>query len=408
MADTGFDEEQLRYDLINVTGKELKNIAKETATKIQHQLGHIDESSTSFEQVKQNLNIIENAVKQIDTTFSMVASDANNNSERLSKVSQAMGKLEHDFEAISSLVKVINSIADQTNLLALNATIEAARAGESGKGFAVVANEVKELSKTTKNANEDIQSTLEQITKSIRGLSQNLQQTNDAIHQSLNNVGQSQENISTITQQTSFFGSIIQNSIKDFQNLSNQTMTMNAQVSELSTIGETFTYLLEMMNVHGLFKGAGNPIDRLAPMVAQSDFLDNKRFSNLSEKEIVLREDDVLISATDARGIITFANSKFYQIAEYEYGSLLGKPHNIIRHPDMPKTAFADLWAVIEGGHLWQGIVKNRSRTGKYYWVKAMVFPCYQNRKITGFISIRRKPSLQEVQMALDAYKKLP
>jgi PAS domain S-box-containing protein len=407
MAETGFNEEQLRFDLINVTGKELKNVAKDTAMRIQQQLGHIDESSHSFEQVKSNLSIIENAVREIDSTFGLIANDANNNSTRLTEVSDAMGQLEHDFEAISGLVKVINSIADQTNLLALNATIEAARAGESGKGFAVVANEVKELSKTTKSANEDIQNTLVQITASIHGLSEKLKQTSEAIHNSLENVSSSKNNISTITQQTSSFGSIIQNSISDFQNLTSHTLHMNTQVSELSTIGETFTYLLTMMNVHGLFKGAGNPIDRLAPLVADSDFFDGSRFTK-AEGETVLKDDDVLISATDEKGIITFANHKFYEIAEYEHGSLIGKPHNIIRHPDMPKTAFADLWAIIEGGNLWQGIVKNMAKSGKIYWVKAMVFPCYQGGKIIGYISVRKKPSAEEVSMAKEAYKKLP
>ena len=407
MSETGFNEEQLRFGLIDVTGKELKNVAKDTALRIQEQLGHIDKSSQSFERVKSNLNVIENAVNQIDSTFGLIANDANNNSTRLTEVSDAMGKLENDFEAISSLVKVINSIADQTNLLALNATIEAARAGESGKGFAVVANEVKELSKTTKSANEDIQHTLVQITNSIHGLSDKLKQTSVAIHESLTNVSSSKENISTITQQTSSFGDIITNSINDFQNLTSHTLQMNTQVSELSTIGETFTYLLTMMNVQGLFKGAGNPIERLAPLVADSDFYDGSRFSKM-EQETVLAEKDVLISATDEKGIITFANHRFYQIAEYENGSLIGKPHNIIRDPDMPKTAFADLWSIIEAGNLWMGIVKNKSRTGKIYWVKAIVFPCYQGGKIIGYISVRKKPTIQEVNMAKEAYKKLP
>ena len=129
MSETGFNEEQLRFDLIHVTGKELKSIAVDTTTTIQQQLGHIDASSKSFEQVKSNLNIIENAVQQIDSTFGMIAIDATHNSTRLMQVTDAMEKLENDFDSISKLVKVINSIADQTNLLALNATIEAARAG---------------------------------------------------------------------------------------------------------------------------------------------------------------------------------------------------------------------------------------------------------------------------------------
>jgi len=70
------------------------------------------------------------------------------------------------------------------------------------------------------------------------------------------------------------------------------------------------------------------------------------------------------VIATDASGCITFANTKFYELAEYEVGELMGKPHNVIRHPDMPITAFADVWKVVESGHLWEGIVKNRTKMG--------------------------------------------
>jgi PAS domain S-box-containing protein len=318
-----------------------------------------------------------------------------------------MGKLEGDFEAIAGLVKVINSIADQTNLLALNATIEAARAGESGKGFAVVANEVKELSKTTKTANEDIQSTLKIISSSIQELSLSLSETKEAIENSLKNVSHSKESFTTITSQTSQFGNVIQQNINDFQSLASHTYNMNTQVTELSTIGETFTNLLEMMNIHGLFEGAGNPIDRLAGLVCESEFSDLSRFTKI-EEEVSLKKDDVLISATDKEGRITFANTKFYELAEYEFGELLGKPHNVIRHPDMPKTAFADLWKIVESGHLWQGIVKNKTKFGKFYWVKAMVFPCYKNAQIVGFISVRKCPTKEEIHDAKEAYKKLP
>lgn len=408
MANSGFNEEQLRFDLINITGKELKNVAKDTAGKISGQLKNIEDSSQSFEKVQNNLSVIENAVMQIDSTFNLIARDAGNNSVRLIEVTDAMGTLEDNFEAISNLVKTINSIADQTNLLALNATIEAARAGESGKGFSVVANEVKELSKTTKIANENIQTTLIKITNSIQALSEQLKLTSAAIKESLTNIETSKENITTINKQTTSFGGVIKNSINDFQKLSESTLGMNTQVSELSTIGDTFTYLLEMMNVKGLFLGAGNPLHRLEPLLKDSQFFDGKRFANFSEKETVLKDDDILISATNEKGIITFANNKFYEVAGYSYGSLLNKPHNIIRHPDMPKTAFADLWTIIKGGDLWMGIVKNRTATGGFYWVKAIVFPCYQGGKITGYISVRKKPSLEEVEMAKDAYKRLP
>jgi PAS domain S-box-containing protein len=408
MSETGFNNEQIRYDLINISGKELRKVASSTANRITRQLESIHNCSDSFSSVKEQLLIVENAMRDMESTFGFMGNDATQNAARLNEVCQAMYQLEGNFESISKLVKTINSIADQTNLLALNATIEAARAGEMGKGFAVVASEVKELSRTTKVANENIQKTISLITDSIKNLSGSLETTKSAIDQTLGNIEGSKQSIRTITSQTYQFGQTIQNNVKAFELLSDQSEVVSEQVQELSVIGDSFANLLEMMNVQGLFQGAPNPIERLAPLLEKSDFNDKTRFKESTINEIVLAEDDVLISATDCKGRITFANSKFYEIAEYQRGELLNKPHNIIRHPDMPKTAFADLWSIISSGNLWVGIVQNRSRTGKYYWVKALVFPCYKNSEIIGYISIRKKPTVHEIMSARKAYCLLP
>ena len=407
MAETGFNDEQLRYDLINITGKELRKVSRDTTVKITKQLTGILDCSKSFSSVKDQLSNVDLSMRKMESTFGTMSSDANENDRRVNQVCNAMAGLEQNFESISQLVKTINSIADQTNLLALNATIEAARAGESGKGFAVVANEVKDLSRTTKLANENIQKTINLITESIRELSSSLALTRDSISQTLKNIDGSRQNIRSISNQTIEFGNTIQNNLKAFEVLAGQSAEVDDQVKELSVIGDSFINLLEMMNVQGLFQGAPNPIDRLSPMVAGSTFADNNRFKSKAG-EVLLADDDVLISATDIKGRINFANSKFYEIAGYAAGELLNKPHNIIRHEDMPKTAFKDLWDVIESGNLWCGIVKNKTKAGGFYWVKALVFPCYVHGKISGFISVRRKPNLMEVQMAQEAYRKLP
>lgn len=405
---TGFNENALRFDLIKTTGIELEKVSADTTHKIQKQLENIDSSAKSFEVVKNNLRIIEGAVKSIDSTFTMVNHDAKANSERLHEVGMAMKMLETNFQSITRLIKSIHTIADQTNLLALNATIEAARAGDAGKGFAVVANEVKELSRVTKNANEDVQKTLLQISDSIKTLSDKLVQTGETIASSLTNVENSRSNIDSIISETNQFKNIIESNIEQFHDLTENSQQMDTQVKELGTIGSTFNFLLEMMNVHGLFEEAPNPLLRLAPLVAESKFYDAKRFQLDPSKETKLGPTDILISATDTKGNITFANHKFYEIAEYPFGELLGKPHNIIRHPDMPRLAFQDLWDIIKGGHLWCGIVMNRSRTGKHYWVKAMVFPCYKQGNIIGYISVRRMPSREEIEGAKEAYRKVP
>lgn len=224
---------------------------------------------------------------------------------------------------------------------------------------------------------------------------------------SLETVGSTQEKVTNIDHQTSMFHRIVYKSLGNFQLLDKYSGAMENDVSELNTIGKTLSYLSELMKHQGVFEKSLDPLDRLGPVVEASTFNDAERFTK-SEETYCLKEDDILISATDTRGVITFANGMFYEIAQYEQGSLIGKPHNIIRHPDMPKTAFADLWNVIQAGKQWQGYVLNRGRLGRVYWVKATVFPCYENGKCTGYLSIRCKPSQAAIETAIGAYRLVP
>jgi aerotaxis receptor len=127
---------------------------------------------------------------------------------------------------------------------------------------------------------------------------------------------------------------------------------------------------------------------------------------SLTGKENHFAEEDmVLISKTDLNGKIIYANSAFEKISDYNKGELIGKPHSIIRHPDMPRSAFYDLWQTIQKGLPWRGYVKNRSKTGNYYWVDANVAPIFNKGNITGYISVRRRVSEQEKQIAEKLYQ---
>jgi len=399
-----FEPLALQNELIEGAGKELNNIAKSSEESIGKQLRAIKQSISDFNFILGKIDDVSKNANEVHRSMDAVVSETRGCADQLSEVINQMSILEDQFVSIDDLLKTINSIADQTNLLALNATIEAARAGESGKGFAVVATEVKELSKTTKRANENIQKTLVQIGTSIDNLSSSVKASNQNMVDTMKIVENTKTSVVNIHSQTDEFQKSIHSSLSSFVELDDSSQKVENEVGELKTIGETFTFLLELMDVQGLLNKSTDPLTRLLPIVENSTFKDENRFINV-EPEYVLGDDDILISATDTSGRITFANNQFYEVAEYEQGSLVGKPHNVIRHPDMPKTAFADLWAIIGSGKLWQGYVLNRGAKGRVYWVKATVFPCYRNGQIIGYISIRTKPSKESIEQAKSAYR---
>lgn len=116
-----------------------------------------------------------------------------------------------------------------------------------------------------------------------------------------------------------------------------------------------------------------------------------RRNSAVVDKEVTFSEDQELVSTTDERGVITYANAVFCEVAGYDVAELVGKNHNIVRHPDMPKTAFADMWQHLKAGEAWRGAVKNRCKDGSYYWVDAFVTPIYDKGRKVGYQSVRKK-----------------
>jgi aerotaxis receptor len=117
----------------------------------------------------------------------------------------------------------------------------------------------------------------------------------------------------------------------------------------------------------------------------------------ITNKENELPDGTLLVSKTDTKGKITFVNKAVIDISGFTEAELMGAPHNLVRHPHMPKEAFADLWKTIQSGKPWEGFVKNRSKNGDHYWVRANVTPFVENGAIAGYVSIRSKPSRGQV-----------
>ncbi|PTD97020.1 methyl-accepting chemotaxis protein [Pseudothauera lacus] len=120
----------------------------------------------------------------------------------------------------------------------------------------------------------------------------------------------------------------------------------------------------------------------------------------ITQVEYPVREDCSIISHTDAKGRITYVNDDFVDYAGFSREELIGQPHNIVRHPDMPTEAFRDMWATLKEGRAWQGVVKNRRKNGDHYWVKATATPLTDG----GYMSVRMKPTTAEVSAAEALY----
>ncbi|GAA5216205.1 methyl-accepting chemotaxis protein [Corallincola platygyrae] len=132
-----------------------------------------------------------------------------------------------------------------------------------------------------------------------------------------------------------------------------------------------------------------------------------RKHQPLIDQEVEVPSGAELVSTTDKRGVIQYANPEFCSIAGYTAEELVGKNHNFVRHPDMPKAAFADLWAHLKQGKAWRGAVKNRCKDGRYYWVDAFVTPIYEQGELIGYQSVRRNLGQSERQKAEVLYAKI-
>lgn len=131
------------------------------------------------------------------------------------------------------------------------------------------------------------------------------------------------------------------------------------------------------------------------------------RLVYITDRETLFPRGELIVSQTDVAGIITTCNQAFVRMSGYSREELLGAPHSILRHPDMPAVAFADLWKTVTEGRRWHGYVKNLRRDGGFYWVHAVVIPKIRDGQIVGHTSVRREPSRDKVAEAEATYAAL-
>jgi len=127
----------------------------------------------------------------------------------------------------------------------------------------------------------------------------------------------------------------------------------------------------------------------------------------VTDKEVLMQSGTILVTRTNLKGIITYANDAFVEISGFSREELVGKNHNMVRHPDMPAAAFEDLWLCCKSGKPWTAPVKNRTKSGDFYWVEANVTPVYKKGRVDEFLSVRYAPSRQQINAAEDLFQQL-
>lgn len=125
----------------------------------------------------------------------------------------------------------------------------------------------------------------------------------------------------------------------------------------------------------------------------------------VTQQEFQLPAGRTLVSVTDLKGRIVYCNKAFVAVSGYSEAELLGQPHNLVRHPDVPAEAFRDLWATLERGHPWNAVVKNRRKNGDHYWVRANATPVRRDGRVVGYLSVRTAVTREEIAAAAALYQ---
>lgn len=127
----------------------------------------------------------------------------------------------------------------------------------------------------------------------------------------------------------------------------------------------------------------------------------------ITQNEVPFPKGHYIVSRTDLKGIITYVNDTFVDISGFARDELIGKNHNVIRHPDMPPAAFAWLWETVKAGRPWRGVVKNRCANGDHYWVNALIVPVLKGGEMIGYMSVRTEATRAQIAQAEAFYEQL-
>lgn len=127
----------------------------------------------------------------------------------------------------------------------------------------------------------------------------------------------------------------------------------------------------------------------------------------VTDIETPFPEGKLIVSTADKEGNITAVNKAFVFMSAWEHDELIGQPHSILRHPDMPRAAFVDIWQKLNAGEKWNGYVKNLRKDGGYYWTNTTILPNIRKGELVGYSSVRRRPSRKKIEETILLYKEM-
>lgn len=399
-------DELIRTELTAGAERELENVVDLVNDASEQQRTALDALSDGTARIIERTGGAARSAQDVQDSAIAAHREAEVGSEGIVDANGKLERLRSSFENIAGLLHEIGRLSEQIDLLALNANIEAEKAGTAGKRFSVVAAEVKDLAHRTQRSKAAIDDVVGELFGDLDTLTSSLNESTDQIARALEASIASRAAGAAIAEDLAQLGALTSEADESIGEVRRVSEFVDRSMHDMGVIGTTFEAMLAHMRAQGALSERNDPLERLAPLVEASSFHDSSRFRDLGE-ELPLSDLDVVISFTDLHGVIGYANTAFCRFAEYEEHELLGKPHNIVRHPDMPRAAFADLWEVIQSGEIWQGYVVNRSKTGKHYWVKATVFPHYEHGTLRGYISVRTRPEPGAIERTIEVYRRL-
>ncbi|WP_337862662.1 methyl-accepting chemotaxis protein, partial [Nitrososphaera sp.] len=349
---------------------------EEVAKGVQDISSAVQNTATSVNSAMQKTTSSNEAIQQAAKEAQLGMEKMNILKERVSKSFDEIAILGSELKKIYSMVNLITKIADQTSLLALNAAIEAARAGDSGKGFAVVADEVKRLADSSMKGADDISGTVKNLEKVAATTMQHIEQGNVSLAESYEVITKVLSSLDKVAQMVAG----ITASMHEISSAAEEAASGSEEVAES---GE---------EVASVSQENLRQIDRLRELKRNetSTILDASDAARTLAKITGIMDQANIISMTDLDGNITYMNDKFLEVAHFASSELMGQSHRLLKSGFHSPLLFEALWKSVTAGKTFTGYVRNRSKDGSIYWVKATINPIRDgDGRITGYVSVR-------------------